>query len=287
MNDDRLDAVLGSFYQDTALAPPDPEQGLSEVMRRVRQTRQRGRWLPFPLFRREAPTPTATDTADYQPTPIPATNGRAPIVIGRTQTMFSPVKAITAGALVFGLGGVLLIAQPFDQPEGGVPGAQGQPEAIDLSAVAPVTGTSLADDCGMVKRGERLDVPGVYRYRDYREECPVTSSDPRMSGVIEVIYNGDNYDGGGFVNWGTSRLEGPDGAWECVFTETGSPFPATAATAVDDLALQVCTGTDAYAGLTFVGYRGIDGEVGFGDGINLVGFIYPGDPPPPWGPPAE
>ena len=38
--------------------------------------------------------------------------------------MFSPVKAITAGALVFAVGGLLLIAQPFDQPGVGVPGAQ-------------------------------------------------------------------------------------------------------------------------------------------------------------------
>jgi len=29
--------------------------------------------------------------------------------------MFSPAQVITAGALVFALGGVLLIAQPFDQ----------------------------------------------------------------------------------------------------------------------------------------------------------------------------
>jgi hypothetical protein len=36
--------------------------------------------------------------------------------------MFSPVKAITAGALVFALGGAFLIAQPFDQ-QGSVPGA--------------------------------------------------------------------------------------------------------------------------------------------------------------------
>ena len=47
--------------------------------------------------------------------------------------MFSPVKAITAGALVFALGGVLLIAQPFDQQGGSVPGA-----ATDADIVPPV-----------------------------------------------------------------------------------------------------------------------------------------------------
>ena len=37
--------------------------------------------------------------------------------------MFSPVKAITAGALVFALGGMFLIAQPFGQQGATVPGA--------------------------------------------------------------------------------------------------------------------------------------------------------------------
>ena len=34
--------------------------------------------------------------------------------------MFSPAKAITAGALVFAIGGVMLMAQPFHQ-QGSVP----------------------------------------------------------------------------------------------------------------------------------------------------------------------
>ena len=37
--------------------------------------------------------------------------------------MFSPVKAIVAGALTFALLGVLSIAQPFDQQGATVPGA--------------------------------------------------------------------------------------------------------------------------------------------------------------------
>ena len=41
-----------------------------------------------------------------------------PSVTGRTRSMFSPAKAVIAGALVFGLVGVLLIAQPFGQPDG-------------------------------------------------------------------------------------------------------------------------------------------------------------------------
>jgi hypothetical protein len=160
---------------------------------------------------------------------------------------------------------------------------QDEPEAIDLSAVVPVTGT--VDACQVTRSATDLSEPGIQRRRDLGLVCRVEVSDPRMSGVSSVVWNGDSYDATGvFVYWGTMRGEGPDGAWDCSFTATGNPFPATA---VDELGLIVCSGTDGYAGLTFVGYQGTDGEEGFGDGINVVGFIYPGDPPPPWGPPVE
>ena len=38
--------------------------------------------------------------------------------------MFSPVKAVTTGVIVFAIGGAFLIAQPFEQ-QGSVPGATG------------------------------------------------------------------------------------------------------------------------------------------------------------------
>ena len=60
----------------------------------------------------------------YQPSPIPAANGHTPTVIGRTQIMFSPAKAITVGALVFAIGGALVIAQPLGQQGSTVPGAE-------------------------------------------------------------------------------------------------------------------------------------------------------------------
>ena len=50
----------------------------------------------------------------------------------RTQSMFSPAKAITAGALVFAIGGVLLIAQPFDQQGSTVPGAETDAEPAEM-----------------------------------------------------------------------------------------------------------------------------------------------------------
>ena len=104
MKDEQVESTLEMWFEDTDPQPPDARQTAAQVMAEVRQTRQRGRWLPFPLFRQKAQTPTATDTIEYQPSPIPATNGHTPTVIGRTQTMFSPAKAITAAALVFGIG---------------------------------------------------------------------------------------------------------------------------------------------------------------------------------------
>jgi len=120
---DELDApFLDEWMHDTEVTPPDPQEGARRVATQLPRTRQVGRWLPFVVFRPKAPTPTPGHTADYQPTPIPASNGRTPTVSGRTQSMFSPVKAIAAGLFVFAIGGALFIAQPFDQ-QGSVPGA--------------------------------------------------------------------------------------------------------------------------------------------------------------------
>ena len=145
MNDDQLLREVGSWLLDADPAPPDARESVRQAMARTPQVRQRGRWWPLPILGRTAGPPTLDRTTDYQPTPIPATNGQTPTVIGRTQTMFSPAKAITAAALVFGIGSVMLIAQPFDQQGGSVPGA-----ATDTGPVDPVwvTGTeSLGPDC--------------------------------------------------------------------------------------------------------------------------------------------
>lgn len=91
--------------------------------------------------------------------------------------MFSPVKAITAGALVFAIGGALLIAQPFGQPDGSVPGA-----ATDAEAAAPVevTGEWLNYDC---------NVSPDYCTQEW------SMSDPRLEGTFK---------------WFTSEWEDPD-----------------------------------------------------------------------------
>ncbi len=124
MNDERMQSLLDTWYRDRETPRPQVQTSVASVMANVPQTRQRGRWWPLPAFHRKTQTATATGTTEYQPSPIPVTNGHAPTVIGRTQTMFSPVKAITVGTLVFAIGGAFLIAQPFGQQEGSVPGAQ-------------------------------------------------------------------------------------------------------------------------------------------------------------------
>jgi hypothetical protein len=62
----------------------------------------------------------------------PSARGPYGRVTGRTQVMFSPLKVTITAALVVALGGVFLIAQPFDRQEGSVPGA-----ATDAEATAP------------------------------------------------------------------------------------------------------------------------------------------------------
>jgi hypothetical protein len=57
--------------------------------------------------------------------------------------MFSPVKAITAGALIFAIGGAFLIAQPFGQQGGSVPGAVTDTEAMRPALVTARWCTSI------------------------------------------------------------------------------------------------------------------------------------------------
>ena len=209
MNDEPMQPLLERWFEDTDPQPPDARQTAAQVVAQVPRTRQRGRWLPFPLFQRRVQTPTATDTADYQPTPIPATNSQTPTVTGRTQSMFSPAKAITAGALVFAIGGVLLIAQPFDQ-QGGVPGAATDPaNSAFFTADVRLTGTfdesSTRNDDGT---------------RHYREDfqMAVDASDSRASGTLTYGLNRTFYAPGVQAHAGTVTLENDDGMWEGAFT---------------------------------------------------------------------
>jgi|GEM_PF-2014598 len=274
---------LHDWLHETVGETPDPVEGTQQVMSQVEETSQVGRWLPFPVFHRKAraKTSTATDTAEYQPSPIPAANGHTPTVIGRTQSMLSPAKAITAGALVFALGGVLLIAQPFDQ-QSAVPGAE-------TEAIAPiwVTGTvTFAPSCS----GPDSEMVGDVR-RDWSNECSPqtwTATDPRLTGEVAFRWNSDIYqtDAGTVeVNTSASYLRNDDGGWVC----SSSPLwkgsgPSTTEAVTGDNAK--CVGEGGYEGLSALLAR----EKGPGPGYSaeFVGLIFSGDfPPLPEAPAAE
>ena len=102
MNDERF---LKDWLRDTTDDTPDAQASADRLLARVPEIRQRSRWWPWLPGRRRPHDETPSSLS------------------GRTRSMLSPVKAITASALIFALGGVLLIAQPFDQ-EGSVPGAE-------------------------------------------------------------------------------------------------------------------------------------------------------------------
>ncbi len=139
-DDDRLLLDVRSWLKDEDVVPPDAEQAGRLVAAELPETRQlrRTRWS-LPTLTRKNSSPTIDQTTAYQPSPIPATNGHTPTVIGRTQSMLSPVKAITAGALVFAIGGALLIAQPFEQ-QGAYRGRQSRSHPRRSSSQRPSPG---------------------------------------------------------------------------------------------------------------------------------------------------
>ena len=100
--------------------------------------------------------------------------------------MLSPVKAITAGALVFAIGGAFLIAQPFDQ-QGSVPGA----ETDDYVSPVEVTGTSGTPwGCRETRpEGESDDTAARRSLWACSTEngMPWSMSDPRLEGTVERI----------------------------------------------------------------------------------------------------
>ena len=142
--------------------------------------------------------------------------------------MFSPVKAITAGALVFALGGVLLIAQPFDRQGGSVPGA----ETTDPATAVEFTGTTGFGP----KRGS-------YWVNTIVE--PFT--DPRLAGEFRTWANNKIYPGGPTLFMGAFSMHDDDGGWiQRPGLSIGHP-DGTSATRVI-----VMDGQGAYDGLTVV-----------------------------------
>ena len=275
MNDERMQSVLDEWFQDTDPQPPSARMTATHVMARVPQARQRGRWLPFPLFRRavKPSTPTATDTTEYQPSPIPATNGQTPTVIWRTRSMLSPVKAITAGALVFAIGGVMLVAQPFQQ-QGVVPGATvSEPsEAVEFTATIPWGGEIAPGTSEGLASGVVEQVGWAHRTAAARR---ASASDARFDGDVVYTCNSHLYpDGQGRLFDCVFRVENAEGAWQSqpwLQLDFGNasfgPFSVFTA---------VFHGEDGYEGLTAV----VEVNETAWTGYELHGLIVDGYLPP-------
>jgi hypothetical protein len=209
--------------------------------------------LSWPLLRRRTQSPTATDTIDYQPSPVPATNGQTPTVIGRTTSMFSPAKAITAGAIVFAIGGTLFIAQPFSQQESSLPGVA----TVDPGLAPAFFSGTMGDDPTWTVNALPATEPrddGVVEGTGESYTYPWDANDPRISGMATTITNETDYREGattlaptgdvGTVRTGLIRIVNDEGSWEGPFTEFQ----------IDNLDYEQSagwlTGTGAYEGLT-------------------------------------
>ena len=178
--------LIRSWLDETYEAERDPRDYLDHLLDEVPETpQQRRRWWHLRGRGRRRAVPTPADTTEYQPSPIPASNGHTPTVSGRTSSMLSPVKAIAAGVIVSAIGGALLVAQPFGQQDI-VPGAES-------SAEAPVwvTATVLfSSDCDF---GETTTEGGVTMERGMHCQGQTwTSDDPRLDGTANVAPNAYN-----------------------------------------------------------------------------------------------
>jgi hypothetical protein len=216
------------------------------------------------------------------PSPIPAPNGHTPTVTGRTRIMFSPAKAIAAGALV--LGGALLVAQPLQQ-ESGVPGAATdavtEPAVIVGSQAALVTGEFVPGPA--IEFTESSDADGVLRERNREIHGRTELSDPRLSGDVVALDNADRFCEGpctqdtshADVLWGTIEIVNDAGTW--AGTSVGTTDLTADGTGITYFEL---TGGGDYEGLSAVLFQSeIFDPVAREGTFPLSGVIFPGPLP--------
>jgi hypothetical protein len=158
--------------------------------------------------------------------------------------MFSPAKAVTAGALVLALGSAFFIAQPLDR-RGSLPAAESE-------AVAPtwVTGNvAYAPHC----TGPDSEQDGAVRH-DWNTECSPqtwTSSDPRFTGEVSARWNEDVYKTDiGFVavSAGAYELRNDSGGWACSTSSLVEGFGLFSVAVTGDTLR--CVGDGGYEGLS-------------------------------------
>jgi len=182
--------------------------------------------------------------------------------------MFSPAKAITAGALVFAIGGVLFIAQPFEQQGSTVPGA-----AADAASAAPVEFTAKWAFGPSVRPQTSEFVDGVWMTGGgaWRPGVITEASDPRLQGTLSIASNNDRYAAAGVTVWHYAfRIENDEGAWQqmpSIDLNTGNGDSNTTT--------GVLVGEGGYAGLIAV----FDNHA-VNSSWTLHGYIIDGELPP-------
>lgn len=183
--------------------------------------------------------------------------------------MFGPVRAIIAGALVFALGGLFLVAQPFDQ-QGSVPGV---PTDEGIGKVTPFEGVMVYEANPVQAVLEALP-NGVITNRGWFGTMTVAEmNDPRLEGTVSNMWNWDQILTGEVHSvWvGDLRIENPGGAWQMrpIVNFTLPDGTPTVWTGIFD-------GEGDYEGLTAIA------EVTKGTGrYNLRGLVIDGEIPPP------
>jgi hypothetical protein len=241
---------LRAWLDETLAEAPHPDRVTEAVAAAIHQTPQQRGWLP-------------------------------PLGTGRSK-MFAAITSIAAAVTLAVAGGLLFTAQEPDATSsvGAPASASPAPSASsDPMGAAWVTGTLGSGTGGQVGSPEVSVEEGVTRSYPYhwQDFAQMHMSDPRLGGMLSVIYNQDTYDGAEgdlsafTVVSGTYRIENEAGSWEGpnIVLNRGSSGTDT----VSDTGVLV--GSGAYEGLTaFLVFDFSQGPT------TVVGAIFPGEMPP-------
>jgi hypothetical protein len=181
--------------------------------------------------------------------------------------MFTPGRIIAVGILTVAVGGAMAIAQPFDQPDEAVPGAE-----LASERAAPVEFTGTGSD-GTCETPATTDVDGPVAHTRGTSCGPTYSfSDPRLDGTVTWWSNDDEYtDGSGLVIQSVAMsIENDQGAWRMIpLLSVNAP----GSIAYDPAGQFFLVGEGAYEGL-FAVVEGFRTD-------QLHGFVIDGELPPP------
>jgi len=193
--------------------------------------------------------------------------------------MFSPAKAITAGALVFAIGGVLLIAQPFDQQGASVPGAATDGAGQEVAVV-----TGQFESMRTSKGPQFLPKPDGMEgmMRDEEQVGRAEMSDARLTGDVTLTFNFDRWPYADVdvedaaIFWGTVSIENDLGTWVGTHVTADQVEASSWVSKYMEL-----VGTGAYEGLSAILYETeIFDELADESTTSVNGMVFPGDLPP-------